>query len=129
MQYMMMIKATKDYEAGLPPSRELVEGMGKLSAEMIRAGKLVASGGLEPSSKGCRLQYSGGKRTLIDGPFAETRELVGGYAILEAQSKEEAIQFADRVVEVHIQAGIEELEMEIRALYDPAGCSAANRSL
>ncbi len=76
MRYMMMIKATKDYEAGIPPSQELMAGMGKLTEKMMKAGVLLASGGLEPSSKGTRIKYSGGKRTVI--AFAETRELIGG---------------------------------------------------
>jgi hypothetical protein len=70
----MMIKATKDYEAGIPPSQELLAGMGKLTEEMRRTGVLLASDGLQPSAKGTRIQYSGGKRTLIDGPFAETKD-------------------------------------------------------
>jgi len=118
MRYMMMIKATKDYEAGLPPNLQLMAGMGKLTEEMTKAGVLLASEGLQPSSKGTRIRYSSGKRVVTDGPFAETRELIGGYAILQAKSKEEAIQLADRVVDVHIKAGIAEFEMEIRPLFD-----------
>ncbi|MCI0625833.1 MAG: YciI family protein [Acidobacteria bacterium] len=120
MRYMMMIKATKDYEAGIPLSPELMAGMGKLTEEMMKAGVLLASDGLQPSSKGTRIKYSSGKRTVIDGPFAETKELIGGYAILQAKSKEEAIELANRVVEVHVKAGIPEFEMEIRPLFDPA---------
>ena len=120
MRYLMMIKATKDYEAGMPPNPQLMAGMGKLTEEMTKAGALLASEGLQPSSKGTRIRYSGGKRIVTDGPFAETRELVGGYAILQAKSKEEAIQLADRVLDVHVKAGIAEFEMEIRPLFDPA---------
>ncbi len=120
MRYMMMIKATKDYEAGIPLSPELMAGMGKLTEEMMKAGVLLASDGLQPSSKGTRIKYSSGKRTVIDGHFAETKELIGGYAILQAKSKEEAIELANRVVEVHVKAGIPEFEMEIRPLFDPA---------
>jgi hypothetical protein len=127
VRYMMMIKATKDYEAGIPPSQELMARMGKLTEEMMEAGVLLASDGLQPSSKGTRIKYSGGKRTVIDGPFAETRELIGGYAILRTKSKEEAIKLADRVVEVHIKAAITEFEMEIRPLLDPADSVPANR--
>jgi hypothetical protein len=127
MRYMMMFKATKDYEAGIPPSRQLMAEMGKLTQEMIKAGVLLASDGLQPSSKGTRIKVSGGKRTVIDGPFAETRELIGGYAILQAKSKEEAIQLADRAVDVHIKAGIAEFEMEIRPLSDPADFGPAKR--
>jgi hypothetical protein len=127
MRYMMMVKATKDYEAGIPPSQDLLAGMGKLTEEMRRAGVLLASDGLQPSAKGTRIQYSGGKRAAIDGPFAETRELIGGYAILQANSKEEAIGLADRVLDVHIRAGIPEFEMEIRPLFDPADFGPENR--
>jgi hypothetical protein len=126
-RYMMMIKATKDYEAGIPPSQELMAGMGKLTEEMVKAGVLLASDGLQPSSRGTRIKYSLGKRAVIDGPFAETRELIGGYAILRAKSKEEAIQLADRVVEVHIQAGISEVEMEIRPLFETADFGPASQ--
>src|SRR5258707_4823533 len=92
MRYMMIIKATKDYEAGLPPSPELMAGMAKLTEESVKAGTLVASGGLLPSSQGMRIRYAGGKRAVIDGPFAETKELIGGYAIVETNSKIEAIE-------------------------------------
>ena len=127
MRYMMMIKATKDSEAGIPPSPDLMAGMGKLTEEMTKAGVLLASDGLQPSSKGTRIKVSGGKRTVIDGPFAETRELIGGYAILQAKSKEEAIKLADRVVDVHIRAGIPDFEMEIRPLFDAMACQSLTR--
>jgi hypothetical protein len=124
---MMMIKANKDFEAGKPPNPQLIAGMGKLSEEMTKAGVLLASEGLQPSSKGTRIRYAGAQRVVTDGPFAETRELIGGYAILQAKSKEEAIQLADRVLDVHVRAGISEFEMEIRPLFDPADFSPAKR--
>jgi hypothetical protein len=124
---MMMIKANKDFEAGKPPNPQLMAGMGKLSEEMTKAGVLLASEGLQPSSKGTRIRYAGAQRVVTDGPFAETRELIGGYAILQAKSKEEAIQLADRVLDVHVRAGISEFEMEIRPLFDPADFSPAKR--
>ena len=120
MRYMMMIKATKDSEAGVPPNPELMAGMAKLSEEMAKAGKLLASGGLLPSSKGMRLSYSGGKRTVIDGPFAETKEVIGGYAIFQLESKAEALALADRAMDVHIKAGVTDLDMEIRPLFEAA---------
>jgi len=120
MRYMMMIKATKDLEAGIPPSPALMAGMAKLTEEMVKAGVVLASDGLQPSSKGTRIKYSAGKRTVIDGPFSEAKELIGGFAIVRAKSREEAIELADRVVEVHIKAGIADFEMEIRPLFDPA---------
>jgi hypothetical protein len=86
MRFMMMVKADKDYEAGLPPSAELIAAIGELSQRMIEEGALLDTGGLLPSSQGARIQVSGKKLTVIDGPFAETKELIGGYAILEAAS-------------------------------------------
>jgi len=127
MRFMMMIKCTKDFEAGIPPSPELMAGMGKLTAEMMQAGVVLASEGLQPSSRGARIKYSGGKRIVIDGPFAETKELIGGYAIVQAKSKQEAIELANRVVDVHVKAGIAEVEMEIRPLFDPADFAPARR--
>ena len=119
MRYMMMVKATADFEAGMPPSPKLMEGMGKLVGEMMQAGKLLAVEGLQPSSQGVRVKYARGKRLVTDGPFAETKELVGGYAILRAESKQEAIALADRMLAVHLEAGITECEVEIRPLFDP----------
>jgi len=120
MRYMMMIKATPDYEAGLPPPVELMQGMGRLTEEMMKSGVLLASDGLQPSAMGTRIKVSGGQRTVTDGPFAETKELIGGYAILQANSKAEAIALANRVVEVHVQAGVPDVEIEIRPLFEPA---------
>ena len=117
MQFMMLIKATKDYEAGVPPSAELMAGMAKLTEEGIKAGALLASGGLEPSSKGTRIKYAGGKRTVTDGPFAETKELIGGYAIVHAESRKAAIELGNRVVDVHMNAGVADVEIEIRPLF------------
>jgi hypothetical protein len=119
MRYMMMIKATKDYEEGRPPSPELMAGMAKLTEEMVKAGKLLAADGLQPSAKGTRLSYSGGKRTVIDGPFAETKELIGGYAIFRLESKEEALALANRAMDLHINAGLMDVQMEIRPMYEP----------
>jgi hypothetical protein len=118
---MMMIKATIDSEAGIPPEAALITGMAKLSQEMTEAGVLLASGGLQPSATGMRLKYSGGKRAVTDGPFVETKELIGGYAILQAKSKQEALELANRCLDVHINAGIKDFEMEIRPLFDPEG--------
>lgn len=119
MRYLMMIKATKEYEEGRPPNPEVMAAMGRLSEEMARAGVLLASEGLLPSSQGMRVQVANGKRLVLDGPFAETKELIGGFAILRAKSREEALALADRVVQIHVRAGIPEFEMEIRPLFDP----------
>ena len=118
MRYMMMVRATQDYEAGKPPSPQLLAGMGKLIEQMVASGALVACHGLLPSSQGTRLKYAGGKLTTTDGPFAETKELIGGFAILQAKSKQEAIELAKRMVNVHAEAGIPECDMEIRPLME-----------
>jgi len=120
MRFLMMIKATKEYEAGAPPSPALMAGMARLTQEMMQAGVLLSAEGLQPSSKGLRIKRSGARRTVTDGPFAEAKELIGGFAILKAASREEAIALADRVITVHAEAGVPEIEIEIRPLYDMA---------
>jgi hypothetical protein len=124
MRFLMMIKANADYEAGKPPSPELMAGMGRLMGEMAQAGILLAAEGLQPSSRGARISVKGGRRQTTDGPFAEAKELVGGYAILEAPSLAEAKILASRVVDVHLEAGVADFDMEIRALSAPGGCGA-----
>ena len=125
MRYLMMVKATKEYEAGIPPSPAMMARMGKFMEEMTKAGVLLAAEGLQPSSKGARLRYAGGKVMVTDGPFAETKELIGGYAIVQANSHAEAVELARRFVQVHIEAGIREVDMEIRPLSYPGspGCT------
>ncbi len=118
MRYMVMIKGGADYEAGLPPPQSLMEAMGKFAEEMTRSGVLVDTGGLAPSSQGMRIRLEGGRRSVIDGPFAEAKEVIGGYAIVEARSKYEALALAQRVVDIHADAGIRDLEMEIRPFSD-----------
>jgi hypothetical protein len=127
MRYMMMIKATKNSEAGIPPSPDLMAAMGALAEEMAKAGILLASDGLQPSSQGMRISCVAGKRTVIDGPFAETKELIAGYAVLKANSKEEALALANRCVDVHLDAGIEDFHMEIRPLSEPFDPGSAPR--
>jgi hypothetical protein len=96
MRFMMIVKASKDSEAGKMPSEELLGAMGKYNEELMKAGVLVDLSGLQPSSKGARIKFSGGKRTVIDGPFAETKELIAGYWIINVKSKAEAIEWARR---------------------------------
>jgi hypothetical protein len=97
MRFMMMVKANADSEAGVMPSTELLEAMGKFNEEMVKAGVMLAGEGLHPSSKGARVRFSpGGKRTVIDGPFTETKELVAGYWLIQVKSKEEALAWAQR---------------------------------
>ena len=96
MRVMVIIKANADSEAGVMPSEELLTAMGKYNEELVKAGIMLAGEGLHPSSKGARVRFSGDKRTVIDGPFAETKELVAGYWIWRVKSKEEAIEWAKR---------------------------------
>jgi len=96
MRFMVMVKATKDSEAGKMPSREGLEAMGKYNEELAKAGILLAGEGLQPSSKGARVRFSGAKRTVIDGPFTETKELVAGFWLWKVNSKEEAIEWVKR---------------------------------
>lgn len=96
MRFMVMVKATRDSEAGKMPSRELLEAMGKYNEELAKAGILLAGEGLQPSSKGARVRFSGSKRTVIDGPFTETKELVAGFWLWKVKSKEEAIEWVKR---------------------------------
>jgi hypothetical protein len=96
MRFMVMVKATKDSEAGVMPSKELLEAMGNFNEELVKAGVMLAGEGLHPSSKGARVKFSGGKRTVVDGPFAETKELVAGFWLWQVKSKEEAIEWVRR---------------------------------
>jgi hypothetical protein len=93
---MVMVKASKESEAGRMPSRKLLEDMGKFNEELVKAGMMLAGEGLHPSSKGARVRFSGAKRTVIDGPFPETKELVAGFWILKARSKDEVIEWMKR---------------------------------
>ena len=96
MRFMVMVKATDDSEAGQLPSTELLEQMSRYNEELVKAGILLAADGLHPSSKGARVRFEGDDRTVIDGPFAETKELVAGFWILEVGSKEEVIEWVKR---------------------------------
>jgi hypothetical protein len=96
MRFMVIVKATKDSEAGVMPSEKLLTEMGKYNEELVKAGIMLAGDGLQPSSKGARVRFSGSKRTVIDGPFAETKELIAGYWIWQVKSKQEAIEWVKR---------------------------------
>jgi hypothetical protein len=96
MRFMIMIKADKNTEAGVMPSEQLFAEMGKYNEELVKAGVLLAAEGLQPSSKGARVRFSGSKRTVIDGPFAEAKELIAGFWILQVKSKQEAIDWVKR---------------------------------
>jgi hypothetical protein len=121
MHFMMIVKATQDSEAGCAPKPELMAAIAKMAEDASQRGILLASGGLQPSSQGARIRVSRGRTALIDGPFAETKELVGGYAIFDLKSKEEAIEMGTRFMQVHadILGPSYEGELEIRPLMDP----------
>ncbi|WP_437333003.1 YciI family protein [Sorangium sp. So ce394] len=113
MRFMILIKATKDSEAGVMPSEQLLTEMGKFNEELVKAGVMVAGDGLHPSAKGARVRFSGDKRTVIDGPFAETKELIAGFWIWEVKSKEEAIEWVKRCP----NPMYEDSEIEIRQVF------------
>ncbi len=125
MRFLMLVKAGEDYEAGLPPSPELMARMGELSAEMTEAGILLSSEGLLPTSQGTRIALTRGKIAVTDGPFAETKEVIGGFAIVKAASKDEALDLASRFINVHKDSGISTCEVEVRPLMDAGQCPAA----
>jgi hypothetical protein len=128
MRYMMMIKANADYEAGRPPNQALMTAMGALTEEMMRSGIVESTGGLLPSAAGTRLAYTKGRRTVVDGPFAETKELIGGFAIVNASSREHAVALASRVLDIHVEAGVADFEMEIRPMFDPENAPCSQHS-
>lgn len=114
MRFMVIVKATKDSEAGIMPSEELLDAMGKYNEELVKAGIMLDGAGLQPSSKGARVRFSGDKRTVIDGPFTETKELIAGYWIWQVKSREEAIEWVKRCPNPHNG----ESEIEIRQFYE-----------
>ena len=114
MRFMVIVKANKDSEAGIMPSEELLGAMAKFNEEMVKAGIMLDGAGLQPSSKGARIRIDGNKRTVVDGPFAETKELVAGYWIIQVKSKQEAIEWMKRVPNPHNEGG----EIEIRQLFE-----------
>lgn len=114
MRFMIMVKATQDSEAGVMPTQELLEAMGKYNEELVKAGIMLAGEGLHPSKKGKRIRFSGAKRTVIDGPFTETKELVAGYWLWQVKSMEEAIEWVKRCP--NPMPG--ESEIEIRQVFE-----------
>jgi len=114
MRFMIMVKATKDSEAGKMPDATLLAEMGKFNEELVKAGVMLAGEGLHPSSKGARVRFSGAKRTVIDGPFTETKELVAGFWLWQVKSKEEAIEWVKRCP--NPMPG--ESEIEIRQVFE-----------
>ena len=114
MRFMVIVKASKDSEAGKMPSEELLGAMAKFNEDMVKAGILLDAAGLQPSSKGARIRFSGNKRTVIDGPFAETEELIAGYWIIQVKSMAEAIEWMKRCPNPHEVDG----EIEIRQFFE-----------
>jgi|SRR5262245_2592685 hypothetical protein len=119
MRFMAMIKANKDFEAGVPPKPELIAAMGKLAEEESKIGIFEMGGGLLPSSQGHKVRMTHGRVTVTDGPFAEAKEVIGGFAILNYDSHQAAIEGAKRVMKIHADAGVTELEIELRPMFDP----------
>jgi hypothetical protein len=117
---MILIKASKDSEAGVMPDEKLLTEMGKFNEELVKAGVMLAGEGLHPSAKGARVRFSGAKRTVIDGPFAETKELIAGFWLWQCKSKEEAIEWVKRCPNPMLG----ESEVEIRQVFDPADFGA-----
>jgi hypothetical protein len=114
MRFIVMVKASADSEAGVLPSEQLLTEMGKFNEELVKAGVMLEGEGLHPSSKGARIKFSGSKRTVVDGPFAETKELVAGFWIWQVRSKEEAIEWAKRCPNPTGAEG----ELEIRQIFE-----------
>ncbi len=116
MRFMIIVKATGDSEAGVMPEEKLFAEMAAYHEELAKAGALLDASGLQPSAKGWRIKYSGGKRTVSDGPFAETRELVAGYTIIQVKSREEAMEWTRRFPNPAVDG--KEGEIEVRQLFE-----------
>ena len=114
MRFMIIVKASKDSEAGIMPSEKLLTEMGKFNEELVNAGVLLAGDGLHPTSKGARVKFSGNTRTVVDGPFTETKDLIAGFWLWNVKSKEEAIEWVKRCPNPHN----EDSEIEIRQVFE-----------
>lgn len=118
MRFMMLLKADKDTEAGVPPTEEALAAMAKYNEELMKAGVLLDGAGLQPSSKGARVTFEGGKPRVTDGPFTETKELIAGYWMIQVRSKDEAIEWAKRVPVDHIPERDRTAEIELRQMFE-----------
>src|SRR5947207_10777364 len=118
MRFMILVKASRESEAGVMPSQQLLTEMGKFNEELVKAGVMLAGEGLHPSSKGVRVKFSGGKKTVTDGPFAETKELIAGFWLWQCKSKEEAIEWLKRAP---FDGGT---EIELRQVFEAADFGA-----
>lgn len=114
MRFMILIKASKESEAGVLPSEQLLTEMGQFNEELVKAGVMLAGEGLQPTSKGARVKFAGGKRTVVDGPFAETKELIAGFWLWQVKSMDEAIEWVKRIPNPTGQEG----EVEIRQVFE-----------
>ena len=114
MRFMVLVKADKNSEAGVMPNEKMLREMGNFNEELVKAGVMLAGEGLQPTSKGARVKFSGKKRTVVDGPFAETKELIAGFWLLQVRSKEEAIEWIKRAPNPHEG----ESEIEIRQVFE-----------
>jgi hypothetical protein len=119
MRVMVLVKANEESEAGVLPSGEMLTEMGTFNEELVKAGVMLAGEGLQPSSKGVRVRFSGGKRTVVDGPFAETKELIAGFWLWEVKSLDEAIEWLKR-------APFEDTEVEIRQVFETEDFAASD---
>ena len=115
MRFMIIVKATKDSEAGVMPEKQLIAAMAQYHEELVKAGVLLDASGLRPSAKGWRVKFSGDKRGLVDGPFAETKELIAGYTLIQVKSKEEAIEWTRRFP--NPTGDSKQSEIEVRQLF------------
>src|SRR5580704_6437010 len=120
MRYMMLVKATKDFEAGVWPDEKLLSEMATWTEELVKAGARLDTGRLQPSSEGVRVRYANGQFMVTDGPFAETKELLAGFCLIEAKSRDEAVEWAKRVP-------FQEGEIELRPLYELFSVDAAEK--
>jgi hypothetical protein len=119
IRFIGLLKADRDTEAGVMPNEKLLAAMGAFFEEGVKSGVILAGEGLHPSSKGARVRYSGSKRTVIDGPFAETKELIAGYAIIQAKSKQEAIEWTKRFVTVDAPGRLDSVcDCELRQVFE-----------
>jgi hypothetical protein len=116
MRFMIVIKANKDTEAGVKPEEQLFAAMATYHEELAKAGALLDATGLQPTSKGFRVKYTGAKRTVVDGPFTETKELIAGYTLIQAKSKQEAVEWAKRFPNPHGEGS--DSEIEVRQLFE-----------
>jgi hypothetical protein len=122
MRFMMIVKASKESEAGALPSKELVAAMGKFNEEMIKAGVMLSGEGLHPSSKGARIAYAGQKRTVTDGPFSQPGELIAGFWVIKVKSKQEAMEWASRVPFTNGEV------VEVRQIFEASDFPAGEQS-